>query len=451
MAVIECLLLAVGDRFRLPCNGGDMTTQENFLTAPGNLAFTNEQEQTEQELIDTLALEIETEIEAERQFLAELNQEKTPGQKKKNGTSLKSPEGKAPELPTSKVYSCREYLAIAHQNTTPLIGKDGDELLVRGEGMTVAGEGGIGKTHFLNALACNLCTGESFLKWPIPKPLRVIMYQAELPAAYFQKRLQPLLDVYTLGDPHKAELINENLFIADMDRPFNISGDEPDVTGASTAFSTILPDIERLKIDVVIIDPFLSFFRGNENDNCEVRRALDNIKNEVAKKCQCALIIADHMPKYAGSNKNPEQAFSMRGASAKKDWAASIIALTKMGTPDGQHGTFIKATVDKMRYGKCPKNPFNLRRDDFSFRHDLIRTNDIPVEQVGKVLDDAGDNLPKSKFTDAIMSSLEVSFHDARELIEAAIEQGWIVTEPGKGKALVHKLTDKYMVWRDGE
>jgi len=343
---------------------------------------------------------------------------------------------------TTKVYSCREFLAIHHENTTPLIGKDGDAFSVRGEGITIVGEGGIGKTSFLNQMACHLATGENFLKWQVQKPLRVIIYQAELPPPYFQKRLRPLFEVYALADPEKARMIEENVFVVDVKAPFDISGE---IGG----FEPIISDIKRLKIDVVIIDPFLSFFRGNENDNGEVRRALDSIKKEIAEKLQCGLVITDHMPKYSSSTKNPEMNFAMRGASAKRDWAASVLALTKMKTPDGQHGTFITATVDKMRYGKVPKNPFSIRRDDFSFRHDLVKNNDIPLHDIARILDEAGNDLPKRKFNQAVSEAFSISDHEARKLIEDAINEKWIVTLPGERRAIIHNLGERYFDYRN--
>jgi RecA-family ATPase len=445
LAAIECRLLAVVAHDPLDIllvSGGDNMTTQEILSAPGNLDFVDAPipASISKEELKTMM----------QQGLAEekasLTKEPPKKSASKNATSPATGEEKQP---ANKIYSCREFLSIVHKNTTPLIGKEGDALLVRGECLMIPGTGGVGKTLLLDALAFNLVTGETFLKWQVQKALKVLIYQAELPAAYYQKRLQPLFDVYALGDPQKAELINENLFIAEMHRPFSISGDEADITGAGTGFSTIIPDIESLKIDVVIIDPFLSFFRGNENDNNEVRRALDNIKREVAEKYQCGLIISDHMPKYAGSEKNVEQAYSMRGASAKRDWAASVVALTKMKTPDGQHGTFIQATVDKMRYGKMPKNPFSLRRDDFSFRHDLIKNNDIPLHDIARILDEAGNDKSKRDINKAVAEAFSISDHEARNLIESAVEDNWIVTSPGKNRAIIHSLGERYFEHRN--
>jgi hypothetical protein len=120
-----------------------------------------------------------------------------------------------------------------------------------------------------------------------------------------------------------------------------------------------------------------------------------------------------------------------------------------MKTPDGQHGTFIQATVDKMRYGKMPKNPFSLRRDDFSFRHDLIKNNDIPLHDIARILDEAGNDKSKRDINKAVAEAFSISDHEARNLIESAVEDNWIVTSPGKNRAIIHSLGERYFEHRN--
>jgi hypothetical protein len=351
----------------------------------------------------------------------------------------------APPRIKNKIFSYRDFLAFDHGSIRPLIGTESDALLVRGEAIFMPGSGGVGKTLYLMQMAINLCCAEYFLKWLVSRPLRVLISQAELPPQFFKKRIKAMVDSYALADQDRAEMIMENLFIEHVLQPFDISTDN------ENDFHHVAETVERLNIDVLMIDPFLSYYSGNENDNNQVRRSLDRVKRQVAEECQCGLVITDHQPKYSTSNKNPEQASVMRGASSKRDWAASVIALAKMKTPEGQHGTFIKATVDKMRYGKVPRDPFILRRDDHTFRHTLFRNNDIELLEIARVLDAAGAGLSTRAFWDLVDESFTVGNHEARKLIKDAIEAGWIETQPGEKRAITHHLTDKYVRWRDAQ
>jgi KaiC/GvpD/RAD55 family RecA-like ATPase len=339
--------------------------------------------------------------------------------------------------------SCGDFLAVQHENIVPLIGTEDDAFLVPGEGGLLAGEAGVGKTMLATSMAANLATGENVFRWRLNKPLRVLLCQAELPAPFFQRRVKMLVDSYRLADERKARMIEENLFIAEIRQPFDITTDR-------RQYIEIGKQVEHLGIDVLIIDPFLSFFRGNENDNSEVRRALDTFKQCVAERYQCGIIVTDHQPKYSSSIKNPEQALAPRGAGAKRDWAATLAIISRMKTPDGQHGTFIKVTVDKMRYGKKPKDPFNVRRDDFSFRHIVFKSHEIELHEVARVLDEAGNDLSKRQLNQAVVDSLSISDHEARRLAEQAIEEGWITTSTGARGSIIHSLSEKYLDWRDG-
>lgn len=332
----------------------------------------------------------------------------------------------------NKIFSCRDFLAADHGSITPLIGIENDALLVPGEGLFIPGTGGVGKTLFITSMAANLACGEYFLKWPVPRPLRVLISQAELPPQFFKKRIQLLVDSYELADEKKAAMIKENIFVEEVLKPFDIATDNGD------DFKYLAETIERLQIDVLFIDPFLSYYRGNENDNNEVRRSLDRLKRHVAEKYGCGLAITDHQPKYSTSAKNPEQAAVMRGAGSKRDWAATVIALSRMKTPEGQHGTFIQATVDKMRYGRVPRDPFTLRRDDYNFRHTIFKNNDIALHEVAGLLDANGGGLSTRTFNELVAESFSIGNHEARKLVKDAIEAGWIETYQGrKGLSLI--------------
>ena len=81
---------------------------------------------------------------------------------------------------------------------------------------------------------------------------------------------------------------------------------------------TLEQEIEK-KIDVIVIDPMISFLEADENDAIQTRAALDNIK-DVGIRLNATLIIIHH-DKKDGSN--------YRGSTAINDFVRSRISLTQ--------------------------------------------------------------------------------------------------------------------------
>ena len=338
------------------------------------------------------------------------------------------------------IASCREFLAREYDGITPLIGTADNALQVPGEGIMLPGTGGVGKTLYLSSIAASASIGEMILAWEVKRPLKVLFYQAELPQRFFQQRIARVYESYKLSNEKRAELILDNLFIVDVTKPFDLAASD------DQAIETIGEAVDKVGADLVCIDPFLSFYSGNENDNGEVRRNLDRLKHLVAEPLQCGIIITDHQPKYSESN--PDQNHSIRGAGAKRDWAATVISLNRTKTPAGQHGTFLKVTIDKMRYGKLPRNPFTIKRDDFSFRHIHFRESDVEPCEIAQILDESGSGLSTRAFQEKVVDALSISDHDARKAIKKAVDEKWIVTESGARNSIIHDLGDRYVEWR---
>lgn len=363
---------------------------------------------------------------------------------RKESLGLDFDESDPDKIPSNRTLSCRDFLEEKYAPIAALIGTPDNALIVPGEGIMIPGSAGVGKTMWITQMAISSCIGEMILNYSVPKPLRVIIYQAELPFQFFQQRVKGLVDSYRTGSKkEKIERILDNLFIADVNRPFDLAASD------ESAANMLAEDVDKYRADLAIIDPWLSFYSGDENDNGKVRQALDRIKHGVAKPLNCGLLITDHIPKYGDSDKNPEQHHQMRGAGAKRDWAASVIALNRCKTPAGQHGTFIKATVDKLRYGKLPREPFTVRRDDYSFRHSLFRDSEIELHEVAQIIDRTGKSLSTNELEKTLMEELSVGRQDARKSIKRAIDDGWIATEAGERNSIQHTIGVKYVEWRN--
>ena len=80
---------------------------------------------------------------------------------------------------------------------------------------------------------------------------------------------------------------------------------------------------------VLIFDPLISFHQGNENDNAEMRRALDALTG-ICIDTETSAIVVHHTGKSAASGGG-----GGRGASAIGDWADNILKVDH--TKDRQH------------------------------------------------------------------------------------------------------------------
>lgn len=343
--------------------------------------------------------------------------------------------------PESSLYRLTDFLETNFGKIEPLIGSANDALLVPGEGLMLPGTGGAGKTAFLVDMAIKAAFGLNILKWQLSRPLRVRIYQAELPPQFFQQRLRGIVADYSFASKEKADMAAENIFVANVVNAF-------DMAEKGNAVQVIGEDASKCKPDLIFIDPFLSFYSGDENDNPTVRRDLDRLKREIAEKLGCGLIISDHQPKYAATNR--EQQTSIRGAGAKRDWAASVLALSEAKTPEGEHGKFIRIVVDKLRYGPKPGIDFVLKRFD-SFRHELWRGCNIPMHRIAEAIADDGGNLAKNRLMELLQTNFEVPRRDAASLIQEAIETRWITVEDGPKKSKLHNVGEAYDEWKTGE
>ena len=199
----------------------------------------------------------------------------------------------------------------------------------------------------------------------------------------------------------------------------------------------------------MIIDPYLSFYPSiNENDNGEVRGALDRLKHEVLLPLECGAIISDHQTKYA--SQTPGQENQARGAGAKRDLAATLLCLKKENTPVGEHGTFLSITVDKLRYGPVPRDPIIIRKDQVTFRCEVWKSaKSIELHRIAELVDNARKSLSKNALQKAIIDSISISKREALELIDGAVQEGWLEIELGVNRSQNHNLGKKYIDWRD--
>ena len=343
----------------------------------------------------------------------------------------------------ARILTVDQYLAELFPPVEPLIGTPAAALLVRGEGAIIAAPGGVGKTALLTDCAFKLALGLKVMGHIVSQPLRVCILQAEIPGTYYQQRVRQLSEAYSLADADQAAEARTRIHIP-------LFRKVPDL-GTEDGLK-ILADIQQESVaDVLIIDPYLSFFPNvNENDNGAVRAALDRLKFGVLLPGSCGAIIADHQAKpQAGQKGNggaQEGGNDPRGAGAKRDWCCTLAAMRRTKTPDGEHGDFLKLTLDKVRYGPTPRDPLTLQRDPFSGRFELWHRHSVQPERVAELISDLGGDVTKNKLVDEISNRLNVSEHDARALIKDAVSNGLVVVEAGEKRKQYHNVGPAYQL-----
>jgi len=98
-------------------------------------------------------------------------------------------------------------------------------------------------------------------------------------------------------------------------------------------FETLINKIQdqtKQKIDLVWLDPLISFCGCNENDNAEVRKNLD-VLTVMAHKCEVTPIVIHHNAKNTEKDKDNT---GYRGASAILDWTRNLITMNKTEIPE---------------------------------------------------------------------------------------------------------------------
>jgi len=231
-------------------------------------------------------------------------------------------------------------------------------MIYKGDQTIIHGPGGVGKSLLVLYLSLYLAcadehdaTDELWHDFRIMKSKRILFLQAENNQANMHNRLKNMCD----GNEVLKKGV-ENLFTVS-------SHDDVILTGESFAdesFCTWLIDFIKkletekdIKLDILIVDPLISFYGSDENDASKMRAALDGI----TKVCQQAKItpIVIHHDNRSGK---------YRGSSAIRDWARNMIGLKEeiiasqkvvKSDSDNKPNTFEKVELKciKLKHEKC--------------------------------------------------------------------------------------------------
>ena len=185
--------------------------------------------------------------------------------------------------------------------------------------------GGVGKSSLIIAEALSIVTGRALLSDYAPRPGRVWLCNGEDPYDELQRRIQAACLHYRIS----REEIEGRLFV-DSGRQMPIVIATEDRNGATIAVpvvDAVKATLLAHKIDVLVVDPFVSSHRVSENDNNKIEAVAWEWVN-IADACDCAIELVHHSRKTDGDKVTADHS---RGASALLGKARSVRVLNGMG------------------------------------------------------------------------------------------------------------------------
>jgi len=340
-------------------------------------------------------------------------------------------------LDIGRLWTVRDLISENFEELPILVGERNNGFMVRGEGHLIVGPPGVGKTLLCFDIALRLACGMSIFGFDTPQPLSVLIFQAELPLPFVQYRFNRIIEGYrSYGNSNiRGANIREGLQRVHLQELANlIDLKQPQIR------NLIARICNEIDADVVIFDPFLPFFGGDENSNQDVRHVLDSVKFEIAQQCDCAIIITDHIAKS-----DPGEGPRARGAGAKVDWSSLVINLSPYNIREEERGQLIAADVTKMRYGWIPSSPFILRRHSRSLRHSIwAPEHNSSVEPIRQLILEGGGQVDsQGRMLELICNHFNVGERVARRILASAVEQG-IETDTGPYNSIIYRLPGGY-------
>lgn len=223
--------------------------------------------------------------------------------------------------------------------------------LMRGEITAAIAPGGLGKSSFMVATALCMASGREILGkkiWGPPK--RVWIINLEDSADELSRAFSAAGIYYDIG----ADGCGGRLFVdSGLDQPIctAVETNKDGLQIIEPVYEALLAEIKQRKIDVLIVDPFVSSHQIDENANGKIDAVVKRWKL-LAERANCAICLVHHTKKMAGQQVSAE---SGRGAIAMINAARSTLVFNHMdketaeriGIPENERRQYFSVTDDK--------------------------------------------------------------------------------------------------------
>lgn len=282
-------------------------------------------------------------------------------------------------------------------------------ILPKGGGLILAGESGEGKSLIRTEGAIHLAMGWPLWGMEIPTARRVLIFQFENTEAQEAYRLKKMLRGLEITNFPEHLSFSDPTIRVDMGKPQDRA--------------KMMEIIQESRAEVIIYDPLTSLHRVNENDNVQIRIILDNL-TEINRKTGTSAIVIHHFGK---PTENSITSHRTRGASSIKDWADTLLAVTRK---KHEHKILRLLEFIKVRNGPESK-PLLLERDEYFLHHITEEDMLCPPEKVKEILQEIGGQVEsQKKLAEAITAKVGCSERSAVTYIGLAIDRKAIKCEP---------------------
>lgn len=193
--------------------------------------------------------------------------------------------------------------------------------------------GGVGKSSLVMAEALAMASGRPLLGIQPPDKVTVAYWNGEDPLDELKRRSAAIIRHYVMD---KSQVGNRYRLASGRQMPIVlVTESRGDLVVATPVVEKMVRVILKRKIDVLIIDPFVSSHRVSENDNNAIERVV-KLWAQIADATNCAVNLVHHSRKTNGAEVTVEDG---RGAVALLAAARSARALNQMSEVEaGKYG-----------------------------------------------------------------------------------------------------------------
>jgi len=204
--------------------------------------------------------------------------------------------------------------------------------LLRGRVSLDVAAGGVGKSALKIGEALAMASGRQLYgheigrpDLPDSSPLRVWLYNLEDDSDELLLRTRAAMKHFGLT----LEDLGGRLFLdSGLDQPCVVAKEGPSGTViAEPLIASLMAEIRMRKIDVLILDPFVSSHTVSENDNAAIDAVVKQAWVKIAHGCNCSVNLVHHIRKGNGEEATADSA---RGASALIGAARSVQVFNRM-------------------------------------------------------------------------------------------------------------------------
>ena len=190
--------------------------------------------------------------------------------------------------------------------------------------------GGVGKSSNAITEALSMAVGRDLLAkkdtpGTVNEKLKVWVFNLEDPYTELQRRVEAATQYFNLTQDD----IGDRLLVdSGRDQQLVVAKEiERQVVVVEPIKDSLISEIKRLGIDVLIIDPFVNSHRVSENSNEHIAQVSD-VFREICDTCNCSIELIHHTRKLDGREVSAEDA---RGASGLVGAARSVRAISRVG------------------------------------------------------------------------------------------------------------------------